>query len=341
MKIQRPYGYKILERDKNKLWLDKNENINPKLHSVIKKHVATSSWASCFYPENKNIYQLLADINKINIDNFIFTHGSDGGILNVFKLLVKPNDIVIITNPSFAMYEIYCKIFKVKKIKISYKLKKNNFTLDFESLFQLLINYPIKLICLPNPDSPTGFVHNKEYLIYILKLLKRNKGYLLVDEAYYPFHNETLINEINNYQNLIVVRSLSKAYGLAGLRVGYLASNSKLINKFNNIKPMYEVNSISLEVLNCLLKNQNIVLKSIKDLQIGKLYFESFFKEKGYQIIETKGNFSHVSLPITDRKKFEKFCYFRYFNDGPLKGYSRFSSTTKKNFKNLLNSVYS
>jgi len=340
MNLTRPYGYNFDERSKSKLWLDKNENIDPLLGKTIKDIINKVSESALFYPENKNIYTLLAKIENIDKSNIIFTHGSDGGIRSIFQLLIKSGDSVLITDPTFAMYDVYCKIYQAKKVKVSYELSSNQLTIDYTKTLKEIKKNRVKLFCLPNPDSPSGVFHNSKFIDKAVNLLSKNNGYLLIDEAYYPFYNSTWIQKIKKYENLFIVRSFSKSFGVAGLRIGYIASSSNLIDKLNLIKPMYEVSSLSLEVAYSLLKKINKVHASIKRLNKGKNYFENFFKKKGYKVLKTEGNFSHILLPNLDINLFKKYCYFRYFNSGPLNGFSRFTSTNIKNFKELLINVY-
>lgn len=340
MRIERPYGYNFEKRNNSKLWLDKNENIDPLFQKTIKSIINNVSTSANFYPENKDIYSLLAKIEKINKTNIIFTHGSDGGIFNVFKLLINKGDRVLVTNPTFAMYDIYCQIFGAKKVSVPYEFHSNQLSLNYDKILQNIKKYQIKLLCLPNPDSPSGIYHDKEFIIKALGLLNKNNSFLLIDEAYYPFYPNTWMQEIKKFNNLIILRSFSKSFGIAGLRIGYVASNKNIIQQLNQIKPMYEVNSLSLDVAYFLLKYIDKVYLSVRRLNKGKIYFENYFKKKNYRVLDTKGNFSHIEIPELERKKFKKYCYFRYFNTGPLSGFSRFTSTTVKNFQILLIQVY-
>lgn len=340
MKLSRPYGYDFQKRDKSKLWLDKNENLDPIFHDTIKSIINETLYSANYYPENKKIYSKLANIEKINKKNIIFTHGSDGGIHNIFKLLIKKGNKVLLTEPTFAMYNVYTEIFNAKKITIPYELRSNQLSINYNQVIDILQKSNIKLFCLPNPDSPSGVFHNDKFIFEALDLLKKNNGYLLIDEAYYPYYPYTFIKKIKKYDNLFIVRSFSKSFGVAGLRIGYIATNNNMIDQLNLIKPMYEVSSLSMEVAFLLLKKIDKVHASINRLNKGKKYFEHFFKNKGYKVLDTKGNFSHILIPERERKKLKKYCYFRYFSSGPLEGFSRFTSTTTKNFKDLLFKVY-
>ena len=221
--IYRPDWLKNKERSKKKLWLDKNENsdlnLNLVIRSVIKKIDLTSIFA---YPDLSYLYKRLAKTLNVSSKNLLLTAGSDGGIKSVFETFVKPGDLVLRTNPTFAMYSVYSKIFKVKELVIDYKYFKSGPKFDLKKFLDFIKKKHPKLICLPNPDSPTGHFISKKELLKIIIVAKKVNSIVLIDEAYYLFAKETAISNINKHNNLILVRSAGKAFGMAGLRIGYV-----------------------------------------------------------------------------------------------------------------------
>ena len=132
--------------------------------------------------------------------------------------------------------------FKKKTIKIGYDTK---LTLDTQKLYKN-INSKVSLIIISNPNSPTGTVLNLNEIKKILEKAKKYKIKVVIDEAYFGFSLVTACPLIKRFKNLIVLRTFSKAYGLAGLRIGYAISNPANIEELTNIKPMYEVNSLAI-----------------------------------------------------------------------------------------------
>ena len=120
------------------------------------------------------------------------------------------------------------------------------------------------MIILANPNSPTGTVINKKKILDITKKAQKYNIPVIIDEAYYGFYNYSFIKEINKYKNLIILRTFSKSYGLAGLRAGYLISNKSIIKELFKFKPMYEINSIACKVLEIFLKHKDLEKSFIK-----------------------------------------------------------------------------
>lgn len=341
--IYRPNWLKNTERDKKKLWLDKNENsdliLNKTIRSILKKIDPKAIFS---YPDLSYLYKYLSKKLKISPENLLLTAGSDGGIKSVFETFIKPGDVVLRTNPTFAMYQVYSKIFKVKEILIEYRYFKSGPKFDYTKILYLIKNKKPRLICLPNPDSPTGHIISKKNLAKILLVSKKTNSLVLIDEAYYLFSKETAISYIKKYNNLILVRSAGKAFGMAGLRIGYVISNKKFIKEMHKLKPMYEINNLGAKIFYEMLKpnNFNKIKKSAKHQLEAKKNFKLQLRKLNFEVLENKGNFLHVNFG-KHRKKITKevgkIVYFRKKENHPcLKNFSRFTITNKKNFNKII-----
>ena len=337
--INRPNWLFNEKRDIKKLWLDKNENTDKDLAKFIKKKLSSlKSHYINSYPNLAKLYIQLSKFLKINPKNILLTNGSDGGIKAVYETFVNPNDLVLRTEPTFAMYSIYNKIYKTKEVLIKYDRQLN---LDINFLIKKIKFKKPKLICLPNPDSPTGQVIDEQSLIYILKIAEKNKTLVLIDEAYFEYYKKSFIHKINKYKNLIIARTSGKAYGLSGARIGYLVANEEIIKKLHQTKPMYEVNYIGAELFYLLLKNKNnnFVKKIVNQHMLAKEYFTRTLEKMNYIVTKTYSNFILVDFGFDTESilsRLKKVCYIRYFTEGVLKGKVRFSLTNTKNFKKIL-----
>ena len=261
--------------------LDKNERVSklPQIFLTLFKDQLTSEKFST-YPEIFSFYETLSKIHKKNKNCFFATAGIDTGLKNSIELF--GNKKIIILDLTFAMINIYRKVFNKKIIKVSYDKKLK---IEFEKLIKT-INNKVSLIILSNPNSPTGTILNTNQIKKILDKAKRNNIMVVIDEAYYGFSKVTSMNLLNRYKNLIILRTFSKAYGIAGLRVGYVISNPKIIKKFNNIRPMYEINSLGILAANILMKNQFIKENYLDEVENGKKFLINFFKKKKNRIPE-------------------------------------------------------
>jgi histidinol-phosphate aminotransferase len=337
--IYRPDWLIDEKRDSAKLWLDKNENTDKNLSKFLKNifiHLKPKIINS--YPSLAKIYRKLSNFLNIKPKQILLTHGSDGGIKSVFETFINPNDIVIRTEPTFAMYEIYIKIYKAREILIKYDKK---LSLDINYLIKILRSKKPKLLCLPNPDSPTGQIVEAKLIKRILDVSKKTKTFVLIDEAYFEYYNKTNIYKINKYPNLIVARTTGKAYGLAGARVGYLIANENIIKKLHQTKPMYEINHIGAEIFYQLLNNKNykFITKIINEHLRGKKYFINELQKLKYEALKTYSNFIIVNFKENTLRilsELKKICYIRYFKEGALKGKVRFSLTDTNNFKRII-----
>ena len=141
------------------------------------------------------------------------------------------------------------------------------------------INKKISLIVLANPNSPTGTEIKHSEMIKILEKTNKFKIPLIIDEAYYGFHKSTYLDYTKKFSNLIVTRSFSKVFGLAGLRTGFLATNKKNAQKLYNLKPMYEINSLSCLAIKFLLKNSQLIRNHVNLVNQGREFLISVLKD--------------------------------------------------------------
>ena len=340
--LKRPNWLGVKPRDKNFLWLDKNENTDAEYLKWIKINIIEKVLPTDLstYPDLHDFYFNLAEMENVLPDNLLLAQGSDGCIRAVFQTYVKEGDVVFITNPSFAMYDVYCKIFKAEAFKIEYRNVESEIKFNFNFLLENIAKKKPKLVCLPNPDSPTGTILSEAEILNLLLICKANNSILLIDEAYFPFYYYTSKVLINEFDNLIVCRTFSKAWGLAGIRVGYLLSNNYQIALMNLSRPMYEIGAIQLRIVEEIISYQYKMKESVNKIIEGKMYFEEQMKKAGLNVLQTFGNFSHVDFGnnkkrITDRLD-KLVLYRKEFFHPALKGYSRFSSGPISIMKNVV-----
>ena len=177
----------------------------------------------------------------------------------------------------------------------------------------------------------------------LLDVAKNYGSVVLIDEAYHPFYKETVVGLIGSYPNLIIARTFAKAWGLAGLRVGYAVSNQEIIKYLHKIRPMYEVNTIAVSALTKILTNSAPMYASVDRLKEGKSYFLSEMQGMGFDIISNEGNFLHVKFGVYSTKIHEGLrntvLYREDFSMQCLAGYSRFSATTIELFKPIVEKI--
>ncbi len=260
-------------RSKFILNLDRNENIRGL--NIAQKNKFYNKFKKIninFYPNLKNTYKKLSKFLKLKSDQILITEGVSGGIKNILDSLdFDKNSEIIIPKPTFALYEIYSKLYGIKIKTFNYS---RSFELDHFQILKL-INKNTMAVFLPVPNIPVEGVVDYKAIQNIAKKLYSKKILLAIDEVYFPFGKITFKNLIKNFNNVVIMRSFSKSYGLAGARIGCLISNKKNINIFNNTKGGYETNILSAKILEFVIENKHISKKYVKDTKSGMDYLKN------------------------------------------------------------------
>ncbi len=192
-------------------------------------------------PDQTDLKEVLSKIKGISTNNILFGNGSDEILDMIFRVFCEPKrDNIIINVPTFGMYKV---LADVNDIKYKSVLLTDEFQLDKESIIRQ-VDQNTKLIFICSPNNPTGNLIKKEDILNLLA--KLNKVIFVIDEAYIDFSGaDSWLNEVNNFNNLIVTQTLSKAYGMAGLRLGICYAQSEIIDVLKKIKMPYNVNVLS------------------------------------------------------------------------------------------------
>ena len=328
----------VKARNPSLLWLDKNENTDPILAQLTGRLLKEIDSIHCLsvYPELSYLYTRLSDYLKVPDSNIIISTGSDGVIRSIFEAYCCDGDKVIITNPTYAMYEVYGLMYGASLIKYDYLATNDGPFLNFSGFLDEIKRTRPRLIFIPNPDSPTGTVIEVSKLVELIKLASEIGALITIDEAYYPFYDHSMINYTSSYENLIVIRTFSKAWGLTGLRVGFGVGALEVVSMLRKVRPNYETNSIGVEIADRMLDHENEMIASVKRLNEGRDFFLSEMHKIGFQIVVANASFLHVKFGSYEKEIHEALSrivlYRQGFNHECLKGFSRFSSTSKENF---------
>ena len=258
--------------------MERNERVDEFSQSQMKKMVKKlTSFDLRTYPENSQIYFKISKWLQVNPENIILTEGADGGLLRVFNVFISGGDKVIALSPSFAMYPLYCKMFNAKYLpfRLTLETQKNY----FDKFINFIKKKRPKLVSIANPNQPVEVIFNLKQLETICKITKKMNTLFVVDEAYYHYNNISAKKLIKKFDNLIVVRTFSKAFGLAGLRVGYTIADENIIGLMKSIKPIYEINSINIKIINFFLDNIRIMKENVKQINKSKKYLTKELKK--------------------------------------------------------------
>jgi len=342
--LTRPNWIKQEHRSPGKTWLDKNECADPELNRIVMQSLSKISLEAVFtYPDLDVLYGKVAKFSNVLPENILLTAGSDGAIRACFESCIKSGDSVVLSRPTFAMYEVYSKIYGADVTWLDYEKSLIGPILEVDRIINVITEKRPKMVCLPNPDSPTGTVFSLVDLRKIIDTAENIGALILIDEAYHPLYKETVVPWINECKNLVVVRSFSKAWGAAGFRVGYVLANKKLISIIHKQRPMYEIGNVSAKAIEILLDHEKEMRLSVKRLNSGKKYFLDAMENIDIFSYESHGNFLHVKFGDYSSQihaALEGIVYYRKDFDHPsLKGYSRFSSTSIEKFKPIIKCI--
>jgi histidinol-phosphate aminotransferase len=290
--------------------LASNENlagIDKKILKELKKELK-----NIYYYPDDSLYYLLKELEnfyKVKKENIIVGNGAVELIRYIYQVLVKKGDKIFIPHPSFAIYYIDANLFEANLI--TYNLSSPDFEITYQDIKYHLdkIDDPIKLIIICSPNNPTGSIILKNDLVKVLDYALSRNIIVVLDEAYFEFvdnpnyHNG--VELLKDYPNLIVLRTFSKVFALAGLRIGVAFTNDYISKALNNIRLPFNVNTLAQKATILALRNYNIFLEKIK-LIISQKYFlyselEKLKQKFGIDYIKTYSNF--VAIRVKDANK--------------------------------------
>ena len=219
----------------------------------------------------------IGEFENINKENLILGNGAAEVLFNVVRGINPKNTLILA--PTFSEYEEATKA--INGNIIYYKLKEeNNFYIQEDILDY--INSDLDLIFICNPNNPTGVITSKDLLVKILIKAKKNNVMVVIDESFLDFIEENLsmISYINEYENLIIIKSLTKFFALPGIRIGYgICGNIYLKEKIEKISPAWNINIFAEIATKTGLKDENYIKKSIKFIKNEKEYLYNELKE--------------------------------------------------------------
>lgn len=263
------------------------ENFDKKIFTKIFENI--KDYDPGKYPDQSQIYKVLSRYLKVKRNEILISSGIDGSIKSIFEIFTQQNDKIAVLDPTYAMYRVYSNIFKTKLVKINY----NNFKLDRKKLFKLISYSNIKILFIPNPNQPIEDNLTIKEIKKILSICKKNKILVVIDEAYHMFGSVSAINLRNKFENLLVLRTFSKSFGLPSIRFGFIIGNSKIIQILNSYRLSYESNFFSDLIVKYFIQNQTVITNYIKKVKKGR----DFLRKKLVQIdIDVYGKNSNFLL---------------------------------------------
>jgi len=272
------------------LRLDFNENTfacSPRVREVLG---GISAGALTRYPEREPVEAAVAAHLGLAAEQVALTNGVDEAIHVLLEAFLEADDELLLPVPTYTMYEVYASATDARVVAVQ---AADDLQFPFERLLSA-VTAKTKIVAIANPNSPSGSVATREQLVAIAK--RAPHAVVLVDEAYFHFHGETVVDLIGAVPNLIVARTFSKAYGLAGLRVGVLAGPVEIMRWVRRVLSPYSVNSIALACLPAALGDAAYLDWYVGEVLAGREDFEAALDAVGLPRWPSRANFILVDI---------------------------------------------
>ena len=283
--FQRYYNPKL----SGELRLDTNTNVlgsNP----AAERYLAQGKWNLDSYPNtySDGLRAALGELYGLQADNFIAGNGSDEMLDVTFKTFTNWGDNSVVPVPSYTLYDYFVKMNGGKALEV-------DLTEDFQLDVDAIVRQDAKIAIMPSPNNPTGNCFRERD---IEDVLSRFDGIVVVDEAYAEYSEGSMIRRVDEFENLIVLRTFSKAYAMAALRIGYAAANPKLAEMMMCVKIPYSLNMISEGAAIAAIKDQDFISRSVSMVKEERPKLAAGLRKLGFEPFPSDSNFILARSPI-------------------------------------------
>jgi histidinol-phosphate aminotransferase len=279
--------------------LDLNENTGGCSPRVLQKLASLKATDISQYPDREAAERLVARFFRVTPEQVLLTNGVDEGLQLFAFTYLSEGDEVIVTDPTFNMYPLDVAATGATLVSVQ---SDRDFSFPLDKVLNA-ITPRTKMIAIANPNNPTATVAARADLIRVIEAAPN--AAVLIDEAYFEFYGETVLDLLPKYDNLFVARTFSKAYGLAGLRVGAMMGNADQIGYIRRITPPFNVNTLALACLPVAISDQQFVADYLRQIFDGRSRLQSLCSELGLQFWPSYSNFVLVEIGPKHREFIE------------------------------------
>ena len=317
-------------------WIKLNTNENPYPPSPAVNEVLDSCDPAALrlYPDPvcSELRKTIAELYGYAPENIMLGNGSDDILTIAIRSFVPENGAVASPDPSYSLYPVLASIQGAECIKI-----------PLDADFNLPANFAelageASLIIIPRPNAPTGGAFELEQM---RKICCEFRGVVLIDEAYADFADDNCVSFVKEFPNVLISRTLSKSYSLAGIRLGYVIASEEIINGLMKVKDSYNVNTLTQKIALAALNDQEYLSENITRICEVRRFLSDALKERGFKVIDSQSNFVFAAPPDQNGEKLyrilkEQGILVRYF-PGEITGhYVRITVGTKDEIDKLL-----
>lgn len=267
------------------LRFDFNENTVGCSSRVLERLRRLSAEELARYPERQPVEGTVAEFLRVDATELLLTNGVDEAIHLLCETYLEPGDEALIAVPTYSMYRIYMMAAGAQVISVP---AGADFSFPVEDL-RKCITSRTRLIAIANPNNPTGAIAPQEELTRIAR--SAPDAVVLVDEAYFEFCGQTMLSARRELHNLFVARTFSKAYGLAGLRVGALVGDANQMRAIRRVSSPYNVNAVALACLPEAIEDQEYIRQYVSEALESRQRLESALAAAGIRFWPSRANF--------------------------------------------------
>lgn len=282
-----------------------------------------------YYGDNKyaELLESMATYLDLPSNQVVQGVGSDQMIQTIVSTFLSAGDVLLTVAPDFFMYQVFSQIHGVQVAQYSLEWKEGAPSLSVEGVLTYAEEVDAKALILSNPNNPTSVAFPSSQLE---EIVRRFDGLVVIDEAYIEFSNQpSFVKKVQEYEHLIVLRTLSKAFGLAGLRAGFAICCERLAIELDKVLAPYSMPNPVARIATEALKQTDKVHQSIEDIVELRQDFIDFLQEQdSVTVLPSQANFVSFTAPYAERiydVALAKGFNFKYYSSGAIKGYIRMS----------------
>lgn len=334
VRMMRGYVPGEQSRERGIVKLNTNENPYPASPLVTKALRAFSAEELRLYPDPTalKLRRRIAAIHDCEVDNVFVGNGSDEILALCTRAFVENNGSIGFFNPSYSLYPVLARIRDVTGRPVE-------LAADFR--WRMPRGYNASLFFLANPNAPTGMLHDKAVVDHFCR---RMPGVVAIDEAYVDFSRENCMDLALGLGNVLVVRTLSKAYSLAGLRIGYTVGAQPLISALFKLKDSYNTDAIAQRLALAALSDLGHMRANVRRIRSTRARLARLLSERGAFVYPSETNFLWVLPPVLPAKVFyerlrTQQILVRYFDGPRTSGFVRITIGTDAQVNKLIKAM--
>jgi len=257
------------------------------------------------YPETEPFENCLADFLGVKRENICLVNGSSEGVRHIIEAYTSIGGEIVGVTPSYAMYEVYSKMYDRVFKPVKYN---EDLTISIDSIIDS-ISDNTQLLILLNPNNPIGNAYSNDEFERILAAAKEHEITLMVDEAYMYFYSNTFIKAALENPHVFIVRTFSKLFSLAGLRLGYVVGQPEDVKTISHLCTPHNTNAIAMLFAQRILEKEGFLDSLIKKQLEGKNFLAATLKDHGYTVSAQEGNFIFVKPKYLDADEIVSLMY--------------------------------